>query len=203
MTTSPSRFVTGDGVAVAYHSFPADRPAPGLPTVVLQHGFAADTVANWVRPGVVAALHAAGRDVIGVDARGHGASDKPHDPACYGEGRMARDLVELFDSLGLESLDLVGYSMGAIISLITATTERRIRRLVVGGIGAGVAEMGGVDRRRLDTTALAAALRADDPATIENPSRPRLPSFRREHGRRSVRPGRAGREHPPHRHRAR
>jgi pimeloyl-ACP methyl ester carboxylesterase len=165
------RFTTSDGIEIAYHRFTpgVETASSDLPPVVLQHGFAADTHANWVGPGVVAALTGAGRSVISVDARGHGASAKPHDPKFYGEERMARDLVELFDTLKLDRLDLVGYSMGAIISLITATIEPRIRRMVVGGIGGGVAEMGGVDARRLNTGALADALRAEDAASITNP----------------------------------
>ncbi|HEX9259196.1 MAG TPA: alpha/beta hydrolase [Acidimicrobiales bacterium] len=163
------RVVTSDGTAVAVHTFEPPTAAEGLPTVVLQHGFAADTQTNWVAPGVVAALRTAGRRVVSVDARGHGESDKPHDPDRYGEGRMARDLVEVFDALGLTELDLVGYSMGAIISLVTATTERRVRRMVIGGVGGAVVDMGGVDRRTVDSSALAAALRAEDRSTITNP----------------------------------
>ena len=42
-------------------------------------------------------LTAAGRRVIAPDARGHGRSEKPHDPSRYGEDRMARDLAVLLD----------------------------------------------------------------------------------------------------------
>ena len=160
-------FTASDGIEIAFYEY-GERAADDVP-VVLQHGFAASSQTNWVQPGVVTALQAAGRSVIAVDARGHGQSGKPHDPAFYGEPRMAADLSELFDHLGITQLDLVGYSMGAIISLLTAANETRIRRLVVGGIGGGVVEMGGVDRRHLDTTALADALRADDPTTVTNP----------------------------------
>jgi pimeloyl-ACP methyl ester carboxylesterase len=170
------RFTTSDGVAVAYHEFPPAGPAADLPTVVLQHGFAADSIANWVVPGVVGALTAAGRRVLAVDARGHGASDKPHDSARYGEARMARDITELLGALAIPEIDLVGYSMGGIISLIVASNDGRVRRLVVGGIGAGVAEMGGVERHHLDNVALASALRAEDPTTIVDPV---AKSFRR------------------------
>ena len=43
------------------------------PAVLLLHGFAADHVLNWVRPGVIDALTAAGSRVIATDGRGHGA----------------------------------------------------------------------------------------------------------------------------------
>lgn len=118
---------------------------------------------------MVAALERAGRRVVALDARGHGESDKPHDPARYGEDRMARDLVALLDELDLGEVDLAGYSMGAIVSLIAATREPRIRRLVVGGIGYAAVEIGGVDTRALPKDVLVAALRATDPETIDHP----------------------------------
>ena len=98
--------------------------AGGLPPVVLHHGFVANADANWVATGVVEALTTAGRKVIAPDARGHGRSEKPHDPARYGEDRMARDLAVLLDTVDVPQIDLVGYSMGAIVSLIFASTDR-------------------------------------------------------------------------------
>ncbi len=37
--------------------------------------------------------------VIAPDARGHGHSEKPHDPARYEEQRMAKDLAVLLDTI--------------------------------------------------------------------------------------------------------
>lgn len=156
-------FTASDGVEIAYRQWGSPD---GRPPVLLHHGFVADSHINWVAPGVVDALVGAGRRVVAHDARGHGRSGKPHDPAAYGERTMARDLRTLIDVLDAGQVDLVGYSMGAVVSLIAATEEPRIRRLVVGGVGAGVVELGGVDTRVLDNDALIAALEADDPATI-------------------------------------
>src|SRR5215469_2712660 len=132
-------FTSADGLSIAYQEWEA---APGaesaLPPVVLHHGFIADANLNWVRPGVVEALVRAGRKVLALDARGHGASDKPHDTRFYGEDKMVRDLRQLFDLSGAERVDLAGYSMGGVVSLLTAEEDRRVRRLVAGGIGAGV-----------------------------------------------------------------
>jgi pimeloyl-ACP methyl ester carboxylesterase len=166
--------VTGsDGVEVAVHRW----GVPGaLPPVFLQHGFVADTVTNWQLTGIVPALLAAGREVVGVDARGHGRSDTPHDPARYGEARMAEDLQRVADALGAQRYDLAGYSMGAIVSLLVAAHDDRVRRLVVGGVGAGVVELGGVDTRTIGQEALVAALEATDPAAIADPA---AASFRR------------------------
>jgi pimeloyl-ACP methyl ester carboxylesterase len=160
------RFTSWDGVEIVYDLWGADA---GGPPVVLHHGFSADAEVNWVGPGVVDALVAAGRFVVAHDARGHGRSGKPHDPASYGETIMARDLSGLMDLLDRPEIDLVGYSMGAIVSLIAATEDPRIRRLVVGGVGAAVAELGGVDTRVLPTSVLIEALRADDPGAITDP----------------------------------
>ena len=134
--------------------------------MVLQHGFAANADLHWVRTGVVAALVAAGRHVVALDARGHGASSTPHDPSFYGEDLMARDLSLLFDRLGTNRVHLVGYSMGAIVALVAAGRDDRVERLVVGGVGAGVVELGGVDTRVLPNDQLVEALSATDPAAV-------------------------------------
>ncbi|WP_150303353.1 alpha/beta fold hydrolase [Pseudomonas saliphila] len=127
-----SRFKSFDGVEIFYQAWPRKS---ALPPVVLQHGYVANMRVNWVVPGIVRRLNLAGRSVIALDARGHGRSGKPHDSASYGESRMARDISCLLDELGLEEVDLVGYSMGATVALLAATEERRIRRVVAGGIG--------------------------------------------------------------------
>lgn len=163
------RFVSFDGTEIAYQEWAPESAAANLPPVVLHHGFIANATLNWVGPGVVGALVRAGRHVVALDARGHGASDKPHDPSFYGEEKMVRDLRQLFDLLGAPQVDLVGYSMGAIVSLLTASQEPRVRRLVVGGVGAGAAQPGGVDSRVLSRDAIAAALRADEPSSITHP----------------------------------
>jgi pimeloyl-ACP methyl ester carboxylesterase len=161
------RFISFDGVEIAYETWGATSP---LPPVLLHHGFIANAEINWVRPGIVEALTRVGRRVIALDARGHGASGKPYDPNFYGEDKMARDLGQLIDVVGGQSaVDLVGYSMGAIISLITASQDNRVHRLVVGGVGAGVVERGGLDTRAVASAVLVSALRAADPGTITQP----------------------------------
>jgi pimeloyl-ACP methyl ester carboxylesterase len=158
-------FSTWDGVQIAYQQW--GEPTRSAP-VVLHHGFAADANANWVVPGVLDALLAADRQVIAPDARGHGRSEKPHDPSCYGEQRMARDLGRMLDLVGAAQVDLVGYSMGAIVSLIFSSDDERVRRLVVGGVGSGVIECGGVDRRAISNESIIEALSVEDPSTLED-----------------------------------
>jgi pimeloyl-ACP methyl ester carboxylesterase len=160
------RFTTWDGLEIVYREWGEETARP---PVVLHHGFVANAEANWVATGVVAALTAAGRHVIAPDARGHGDSEKPHDPARYGEQRMARDLAVLLDTLGAPQIDLVGYSMGAVVSLILSSEDERVRRLVVGGVGSGVIECGGVDRRAVSNESIIDALSVDDPSTLSEP----------------------------------
>jgi pimeloyl-ACP methyl ester carboxylesterase len=55
------------------------------PPIVLQHGFS-ESIEDWFDCGYVDALKLDYRLIL-VDARGHGGSDKPHDPrACSKTG---------------------------------------------------------------------------------------------------------------------
>ncbi|MBH0775077.1 alpha/beta fold hydrolase [Nocardia bovistercoris] len=150
-------FRTHDGLELSYRVWEGE----GTP-IVLQHGFVADTNANWMSVGVVAALRAVGRTVISLDARGHGRSEKPHDPARYSWTAMAADVRALYDELELDEVVQVGYSMGGVISLLVTAADSRVRRLAVGGIGSGVIDCGGIDRRVIDIEELTEAMR-DEP----------------------------------------
>jgi len=150
---------------------------------VLLHGFAASTQANWVAPGIWKTLVDAGHQVTGPDARGHGHSDKPHDPSAYDNGAMVRDVGALLDHLGLVRPDVAGYSMGAGTALRFALTDGRVRRLVLGGIGGDLASrvLGQTGRVppawRGRAQRIAAALEAEDPAAIEDPAVRRFRRF--------------------------
>ncbi|WP_020525600.1 alpha/beta fold hydrolase [Catelliglobosispora koreensis] len=159
-------FTSADGLNLAYYEW--GSPGSGVP-VVLHHGFSASALSNWELPGVVAALTEAGRHVFAIDSRGHGASDKPHDPAFYGEHRMAEDVSTLLGVIGAEQIDLVGYSMGGIVALLVAISDKRVRRLVAGGIGSSAVELGGLDSRALPGRALVDGLQAQDVASIDDP----------------------------------
>jgi pimeloyl-ACP methyl ester carboxylesterase len=60
--------------------------------------------------------------VIAFDLRGHGRSEKPYDPATYGEA-MVRDAIRLLDHLQIRRAHVVGYSLGAIITAKLLTTD--------------------------------------------------------------------------------
>ncbi len=132
-------FTTVDGFRLAAYQFEPAYRLSDVP-VILQHGFAADSHTNWVTPGVVDVLLEAGRRVVTLDARGHGASDKPHASSNYGHALMARDVRALIDVVltneQVDDVDFVGYSMGGWIGMHVLVTEPRIRKAVIAGVGA-------------------------------------------------------------------
>jgi pimeloyl-ACP methyl ester carboxylesterase len=154
------RWAAPDGVEIAY------EVAGEGPAVLLLHGFASSAAVNWVRPGVVDALSAAGFRSVAYDARGHGRSGKPHDPAAYAGDAMVADAIGLVDHLGLGELAVVGYSMGAQVAAGLVSAEARVRRAVLGGIGSRlIAPRPG--EVRLPAEDIARALEADEVAEIE------------------------------------
>jgi pimeloyl-ACP methyl ester carboxylesterase len=133
-------------------------------TLVLVHGFSSNAHENWGRTGWVHAATRKGLRCVTLDQRGHGKSAKPHDPAAYGRDALAGDVLALMDHLGLQKVDLMGYSMGAHVALATALrAPDRFWNLILGGIGGKVLTPSAPD------DGLALAMEAEDPATITNP----------------------------------
>jgi pimeloyl-ACP methyl ester carboxylesterase len=161
------QFTSFDDAEIAYFAFGA--PAPALCPVILHHGAASDHAESWIATNVIERLISRGLHGYALDARGHGQSTKHHDPARYGEPVMAKDLLALVDHLGLQQVDLVGYSMGGVVAIMAAVDEPRVRSVVVGGIGRGVVRHGGLDIDMGDPRLAAEALEADDPSTITDP----------------------------------
>ena len=122
-----------DGVRLHYEIHGPDDGTP----IVLVHGFASDYRLNWVGTRWQETLTNNGFKVIGLDCRGHGHSDKPHDEAAYAVDVMTGDVVRLLDHLKVASAAYLGYSMGARIGLeVILDFPRRVTRAVLGGIGA-------------------------------------------------------------------
>ena len=119
-----------DGVEIAFLDEGQGEP------IVLVHGFASTAHVNWLYPGWVTTLVEAGRRVVALDNRGHGASSKLYDPAAYHSTCMAQDLGALLDHLELTRVDMMGYSMGARVAAFFAIAyPTRLRRAVFGGLG--------------------------------------------------------------------
>jgi pimeloyl-ACP methyl ester carboxylesterase len=121
-----------DGVRIHYE---VNGPENGRPLIAV-HGFASDYRLNWVGTRWQETLTNSGFRVIGMDCRGHGHSDKPHDEAAYAIEVMAGDVVRLLDHLAVESAAYIGYSMGSRIGLeVVMRFPQRVTRAVLGGIG--------------------------------------------------------------------
>ena len=120
------QFFQSDGVRIRYLVAGHGEP------VILVHGWSA-SAEMW--PALMNDL-SQDHQVIAMDCRGHGKSDKPHDPSQYGS-EMAKDVVRLMDHLGIAKAHLVGYSMGGgIVMKVLVIYPDRILSVVSGG-GAG------------------------------------------------------------------
>jgi pimeloyl-ACP methyl ester carboxylesterase len=78
--------------------------------VVLLHGFP-QTWSEWIK--IMPAL-SADYDVIAVDLRGVGKSDKPKDG--YDKKTSAQDIKRLLDELGIRKANIVGHDIGGMIA---------------------------------------------------------------------------------------
>lgn len=107
------QFFDSNGVKIHYTVEGQGEP------VILVHGFAANADANWRVPGITEAL-AKEYQVICLDNRGHGLSDKPHEQSKYGV-EFCNDIVRLMDHLKIQKAHVIGYSMGSFITLKLGT----------------------------------------------------------------------------------
>ena len=104
------------------------------PPLLLQHGFTS-SLESWYRNGYVEALRGQYRLIL-VDARGHGASDKPHDLAAYTYELRASDDVAVLDALDVPRAHFFGYSMGGRIGFVLAQNAlQRFTSFIIGGSG--------------------------------------------------------------------
>lgn len=111
------------GVAIAYRD--TGESTQSCP-VVLVHGMGGDS-GTWDR--FAAALTAAGRRVITVDLRGHGRSAHTAD---YSFDSFGGDIEAVLDHLELDSVDLVGHSLGGYaVSVVAQNRQATVRSLVL------------------------------------------------------------------------
>jgi pimeloyl-ACP methyl ester carboxylesterase len=102
------------------------------PPLVLQHG-STSSIQAWYQNGYIEPLKPHYQLIL-VDARGHGASDKPHDAASYALPLRVSDIVAVLDALGIQQAHYWGYSMGGWIGFGMAKhAARRVQSLIIGG----------------------------------------------------------------------
>ncbi|MGV9355392.1 alpha/beta fold hydrolase [Streptomyces misionensis] len=116
------RIEAANGVTYAYRR---RGPSHSPPLLLLQHF--RGTLDSW-DPALVDAL-AAERDVIALDNAGVGLSTGR---ACHSVRDLARDTLAFMSALGLDQVDVLGYSMGGFTAQELALLRpRAIRRLVL------------------------------------------------------------------------
>jgi pimeloyl-ACP methyl ester carboxylesterase len=108
-TPAEQGFVEHEGARIWYASYGAGRP------VILLHGGLGHS-GNWGFQ--VPDLIGAGYRTVVIDSRGHGRSTRDGRPYSY--NLMAADVLAVMDRAVIDRATLVGWSDGAIISLILA-----------------------------------------------------------------------------------
>jgi 2-succinyl-6-hydroxy-2,4-cyclohexadiene-1-carboxylate synthase len=122
------RITMDDGIGLAVE---VAGSGPGL---LLVHGFggAKEDFADHV-PAL-----ARENTVVVFDHRGHGASDKPDDPAAYSLERLATDTLLVADAVGLDTFRLLGHSMGGMVARKLVIREpARVPALIMMDTAAG------------------------------------------------------------------
>lgn len=146
-----------DGTRIAY-----DVTGEGKP-VLLIHGFASSREQNWGSTGWIGRLAQSGFRVVSFDCRGHGHSDKPHDPAAYGP-HMIDDILAVMHAAALQDAFVMGYSMGAMLAIrFLMLHPERARRVVVAGLGENY-----FAEQQSWREMIADAMLADDPGLVED-----------------------------------
>jgi pimeloyl-ACP methyl ester carboxylesterase len=142
--SSPTLRIDVGGTRFAYREF---GPTTGVPVVLLHHFTA--VLDDW-DPRVIDGI-AAQRRVITFDNRGVGGSQgrTPNTVSA-----MADDAIAFIRALGLEQVDLMGFSLGGFVSqMIVAKEAALVRRIILTGTGpAGGAGMGKLTPRLLGDT---------------------------------------------------
>lgn len=119
-------YVSNNGVRIHYHVEGEGPP------VVLQHGFMG-SLEDWRDLGYVEALESEYQLIL-IDARGHGNSDKPRDGESYELELRVGDIIVVMDDLKINKAHYFGYSMGGWIGFgIGKYAPQRFHSMVIGG----------------------------------------------------------------------
>lgn len=123
---------TLDAAGVPIHFTDTGQGEP----VVFLHAFAGSSDL-WTSAGLVPMD---GFRTIAFDARGHGRSGAPEDPAANG-AELVADVIRVMDARGVAAAHIVGYSMGAETALNLVTRHPgRVLSVVAAGSGWSGAE---------------------------------------------------------------
>ena len=121
-----SGYADNDGVKIYYE---VEGEGPPL---MLVH-WASGSTADWRMFGYVDALKE-DYQLIMVDMRGHGQSDKPDKPSAYDAEIQVTDIVAVLDELDIDKTHFFGYSLGAKLGWTLAKyAPERFHSFIIGG----------------------------------------------------------------------
>lgn len=120
-------YTSFDGTKIYYEVRGIGKP------VLLVHGFIVN-MNSWKGAVLYQDLLNDGYQVILLDLRGNGKSDRPHTDIAYANDAEAKDIVGLMKHLRIKRYSVVGYSRGSIITSRLLLLDKRIDKAVLGGI---------------------------------------------------------------------
>lgn len=133
-------YATNQGVQLYYEIIGQGSP------IILIHSFFSDRE-DWKEFGYVERLQS-DYQLILLDVRGRGASDKPHHPGAYSLKLLVEDIVLILDDLNLKKTHYLGYSMGGWIGFGMAKyAANRLSSLMIGGAHPYASNKGHLRRR--------------------------------------------------------
>mgnify|MGYP003325042523 FL=1 len=132
------RYVSGNVVARHQRFHFLEWGSPSLPNLLLLHG-GNQSAHSWD----LVSLHLADRfHIIALDQRGHGDSEWARD-ADYSSHAMAADASSVLSELNIDSVTVLGHSMGGMNTLRLAMQQPDLlERLVLVDIGPELSETG-------------------------------------------------------------
>jgi pimeloyl-ACP methyl ester carboxylesterase/predicted glycosyltransferase len=118
--------IARDGVRVAYDVYGAGQS----PTVLLLPTWSIANAGHWkFQVPVLARRH----QVIVIDGRGNGRSDRPTDPAAYTVAQYTADALAVLDATGTGSAVVAGMSLGAprVVALAAGHPDRMLGAVLI------------------------------------------------------------------------
>ena len=122
----PTSFVnSNDGARIAY-----DMAGSG-PAIILLHGGGQHRGA-WHEAGYVDKFKES-HELIAIDIRGYGESDRPAESSAYGIDLICQDILAVADACEAQQFSIWGFSLGGNVGRYVAATSSRVHKLIMMG----------------------------------------------------------------------
>ncbi len=119
-------FVDNHGISIRYELI-GDGPP-----LLMMHGYSGN-LQRWKSLGYVESLVEKFQLIL-IDARGHGQSDKPHDSQSYTWEKRTSDVIAVLDAIGIASVHIFGYSLGGVYAFnLAKNSPQRIKSIITWG----------------------------------------------------------------------